>query len=318
MTKPSRLALSRQAALDSVPEGLSLSGLADAAAVSPQRRRRRPIQRVVGRIGWYTAMIGIVGAMIAPLIWMVLGSLKSEAEFYSWPPTILPERITLDAYRNLFTQTDVLTWFRNSVLISVTISVVTVAVCAMGAYSLARFRYRFFETFARLILLGYMVPSILLLVPILLVIRAVGLAGTPYGLLVAYLSILIPFGLWLLRGYFAGMPHEIEESALIHGATRWQAFRRVVLPNALPGLISTTLFVFHVAWSEFLFASLILSRSNQMTLSAGIATLIGREAIVSWPMLLAAAVVVTLPVVLVFAFLQGFLIRGWGGGAVKG
>ncbi|MCI0679256.1 MAG: carbohydrate ABC transporter permease [Actinobacteria bacterium] len=262
--------------------------------------------------------MGVVLVMVAPLIWMILGSLKSEVEFHRWPPTILPEAPTFEAYRQLFGRTDIVTWFRNSVLISITISFLTVGLAAMGGYSLARFRYRFFESFARLILLGYMIPSILLVVPVLLVVRDIGLGGTLPGLFVAYLSFLVPFGLWLLRGYFAGLPEEIEESALIHGATRWQAFRKVVLPNALPGLISTTLFVFHVAWSEYLFASLILFRSSQMTLSPGIATLIGRDAIVSWPMLLAAAVVVTGPVVLVFSVLQGFLIKGWGGGAVKG
>jgi multiple sugar transport system permease protein len=133
-----------------------------------------------------------------------------------------------------------------------------------------------------------------------------------------YNTILIPYGLWTLRSYFAGIPHEIEEAALIDGATRFQAFYRVVLPQALPGLISTALFAFHVAWNEYLFASTLLWASDKMTLSAGVATLIGTEALYSWSILMAAAVLVTVPVILLFSALQGFLIAGWGGGAVKG
>lgn len=280
-------------------------------------RMRRRIAHGVRSAGWHALLLVIVVAMIFPLLWMLLNSFKTEADFYTWPPSLLPRQWSLQAYRQLFGETNIAIWFRNSVLISLVVSVVTVTVSAMGAYALSRFRYRFFELFARIILFGYMVPTVLLVVPMLLIVQNLGLGNSPLGVLVAYQGILIPFGLWLLRGYFAGLPQEVEMSALIHGATRFQAFRKVVLPNALPGLISTTLFVFHVAWNEYLFASVLLWRSDRMTLSPGIATLIGDQALVSWTMLLAAAVVITLPVILLFSVMQGFLIAGWGGGAVK-
>lgn len=284
---------------------------------SSRARTWRSTTRDLRSAAWYALLVGIVIVMVFPLIWMLLNSFKTEADFYTWPPTLFPREWSLDAYRQLFGQTNISVWFRNSVIISLVVSLGTVVVSAMGAYALSRFRYRFFELFARIVLFGYMVPTVLLIVPMLLIVQGLGLGDTPVGILVAYQGILIPFGLWLLRGYFAGLPQEVEMSALIHGATRFQAFRMVVLPNALPGLISTTLFVFHVAWNEYLFASVLLWRSDRMTLSPGIATLIGDQAIVSWTMLLAAAVVVTVPVILLFSVMQGFLIAGWGGGAVK-
>lgn len=279
--------------------------------------RRRGLY-VLRMTAWYIALIFIVAVMVFPLLWMLFSSFKTEADFYSWPPSLFPKEWTLEAYRELFRRTDIAIWFRNSVFISIVVSVVSVAISAMGAYALSRFRYRFFEGFAQIILFGYMVPSVLLVVPMLIIVSRLGLGDSLLGLFVVYQGILIPFGLWLLRGYFAGLPQEIEMSALIHGATRLQAFYKVVLPNALPGLISTTLFVFHVAWNEYLFASVLLWQSARMTLSPGVATLIGEQAIVSWTMLMAAAVVVTVPVIVLFSVLQGFLIAGWGGGAVKG
>lgn len=281
-------------------------------------RDRRSWAAVTKAIAWHGLLLGIVFVMVFPLIWMVLNSFKSEADFYRWPPALLPQSWTLDAYLQLFTQTNIAIWFRNSVFTAFTVSVISVGISAMGAYSLSRFHYRFFEGFARIILFGYMVPSILLVLPMLIIVHKLGLGNSALGIFVAYQGILVPFGMWLLRGYFAGLPQEIEMAALVHGATRFQAFRLVVLPNALPGLISTALFVFHVAWNEYLFASVLLWQSRRMTLSPGVATLIGEQAIVSWPMLMAAAVVVTVPVIILFSIMQGFLIAGWGGGAVKG
>lgn len=301
---------------------MSATATAATAAAVPRRpsagaRRASAFRLAAVSVGWHAALLVIVLVMIFPLIWMVLSSFKTELDFYRWPPALLPQEWTLDAYRQLFAQTNIAIWFRNSVLVSVIVTVISVGVSATGAYALSRFRYRFFEGFARIILFGYMVPSVLLVLPMLLIVHKLGLGNSAFGIFVAYQGILVPFGLWLLRGYFAGLPQEIEMSALVHGATRFQAFRIVVLPNALPGLISTALFVFHVAWNEYLFASVLLWQSRRMTLSPGVATLIGEQAIVSWTMLMAAAVVVTVPVIVLFSIMQGFLIAGWGGGAVK-
>ena len=283
-----------------------------------QMRTGAIISRVIRRVAAYLALVLVVISMAFPLVWMILSSFKSEREIYLYPPTIIPQHFTLDAYRDLFRLTAFSTWFRNSVFVSVVVTLIALTLSAMGAYALARFRYGFFRVFSRVILFAYMVPSILMVIPIFQIVWRLQLGNKLSALLLVYNAILLPYGIWTLRAYFAGIPHEIEEAALIDGASRFQAFYKVVLPQALPGLISTALFAFHVAWNEYLFASVLLWSSRSMTLSAGVSTLIGETAMYSWSLLMAAAVLVTLPVVVLFSLLQSFLIAGWGGGAVKG
>jgi ABC-type glycerol-3-phosphate transport system permease component len=289
--------------------------------IAKERRQRLTtlrIWRAIRRAAAYVMLILVVLSMAFPLIWMILSSLKSEQEIYRYPPSIIPQQFTLAAYHDLFRLTAFATWFRNSVIVSIVVTLIALTLSAMGAYALARFRFPFFRVFSRVILFAYMVPSILMVIPIFQIVWRLQLSNKLSALFLVYNAILLPYGIWTLRAYFAGIPHEIEEAALIDGASRFQAFYKVVLPQALPGLISTALFAFHVAWNEYLFASVLLWSSRSMTLSAGVSTLIGETAMYSWSLLMAAAVLVTLPVIILFSLLQGFLIAGWGGGAVKG
>ena len=290
-----------------------------------QLTRRQRIQswtnrllRLLNKIFAYFLMIVFVLSMALPLLWMALASFKPDGENLSYPPTFLPQTWTLEHYRTLFQRTQFPLWFRNSVLISVGTTLLALAISAMGAYVFSRFRFRFFDFFSRIILFAYMVPTVLLLIPIFTIVHSLRLSNSLWGLLVVYNAFLVPYGLWTLRSYFSGMPHEIEEAALIDGCNRWQAFVQVVLPLALPGLISTGLFAFHVAWNEYLYASILLWSSDLQTLSAGVATFMGKLAPASWGLLMAAGVMITLPVIILFSFMQSYLIAGWGGGGVKG
>lgn len=286
------------------------------------RYRRRNLiaktMRIANRIFAYVLLIVIVLSMAMPLLWMGLSSLKTEGENLSYPPTIIPQKWTLEHYRTLFQRTQFPLWFRNSVLVSIGTTLTSIAVSAMGAYVFSRFRYRFFEAFSRVILFAYMVPRVLLLIPVFKIVYSLKLSNSLYGLLLANNAFLIPYGLWTLRSYFAGIPHEIEEAALIDGCTRWRAFVQVVLPQAFPGIISAALFCFNVSWNEFLYASVLLWSSSRMTLSAGVATFMGKLAPASWGLLMAAGVMITLPMIILFSLMQSFLVAGWGGGAVKG
>ena len=293
-----------------------------ALALERARRARRvrlmaKAARLTRKASAYAILVFIVLAMAFPLIWMILSSLKPDGENYGYPPTFLPQTWTLINYSGLLKRTQFGLWFRNSVWVSLVTTFIAIAISSLAAYSLSRFRYRFFEAFARIILFAYMVPNILLVIPVFKIVWGLKLGNTLQALLLVYNAFLVPYGLWTLRSYFAGIPHEIEEAALIDGATRWKAFYSVVLPQALPGIISTALFAFHVAWNEYLYASVLLWSSDKMTLSAGVATLIGETEMYSWGVLMAAGVLVTVPVVLLFGFLQKQLIAGWGGGAVK-
>jgi multiple sugar transport system permease protein len=301
----------------------------DAVAVGPGAGERRVVRykwqnriarttRIANKVFAYLLLVLFTVSMALPLFWMALSSLKPEGENLSYPPTILPETWTLEHYQRLFGVTMFPLWFRNSLLVSTATTLIAIAVSAMGAYAFSRFRYRFFDVFSRLILFAYMVPNILLVIPVFKIVWSLKLANSLYALLLTNNAFLIPYGLWTLRSYFAGIPHEIEEAALIDGCNRWQAFVRVVLPQAVPGIIATALFAFHVAWNEYLYSSVLLWSSELQTLSAGVATLMGEMAPDSWGLLMAAGVMITLPVIILFSFLQSFLIAGWGGGAVKG
>ena len=284
-------------------------------------RRAKIVARVAKatrRLFAYILLVSIVLSMTFPLFWMTLSSFKPDKENYGYPPTFLPHIWTLENYLGLLKRTAFGLWFRNSLIVSLVTTFTAIVISSLAAYSLSRFRYRFFEAFARVILFAYMVPNILLVIPIFKIVWSLRMGNTLQSLLLVYNAFLIPYGLWTLRSYFAGIPHEIEEAALIDGATRWKAFYSVVLPQALPGIISTALFAFHVAWNEYLYASVLLWASSKMTLSAGVATLIGETEMYSWGVLMAAGVLVTVPVIFLFSFLQQYLIAGWGGGAVKG
>jgi ABC-type glycerol-3-phosphate transport system permease component len=265
----------------------------------------------------YVAMIAIVIAMVFPIAWLMLSSLKGEAEIVAYPPTLWPREFTTIGYERLFTETTYPIWFKNTVIVAVATTICAVWIAAMGAYVLTRSRARFVQGFSQAILYAYIIPQILLVVPIFRIVTNLRLSSSLAGLVVVYVATLLPYGLWTLRAYFAGIPHEIEESALIDGASRFQAFYKVVLPQALPGLIATAVFCFNVAWGEVLFATILLSSNRKLTITPGISVLYGvgdqGESLV-----LAASALATLPLILLWLALQRYLVAGWGGGGVKG
>lgn len=303
---------------------ISETGKAHATSENPGSEKKRArnitwywIRKKILRVLGYLTLIFVLLAFSFPILWMILSSFKTEGEVLGYPPTFFPEEWTLESYR-LLLNTDFKIWFRNSLIVASVATLLAVAISAMGAYALARSRNRPIRMFSSLVLFTYMIPSVLLLIPIFRLVVNLRLSNTLLGIIVVYIAILLPFGLWTQRSYFAGIPHEIEEAALIDGATRFQAFYKVVLPQALPGLIAVALFAFNVAWQEYLFASILVGSGSKWTLSPGIANLVGAFGDQSWSMVMAAATLATIPVIIVFTLLQRYLIAGWGGGAVKG
>ncbi|MBI9046894.1 MAG: carbohydrate ABC transporter permease [Anaerolineaceae bacterium] len=286
------------------------------------RVRKRPIT-IPTIIKWlrklfaYVLLLITLGSMAFPLVWMVLSSFKTEREMLSFPPTFFPREWSLKAYQAVL-QTDFLIWFKNSMTVSIAATITAVTVSAFGAYALSRSRNRGVQWFSKIVLFTYLIPTILLLIPIFRIVVNLQLSNSLGGLIVVYNSILLPYGLWTLRSYFAGIPHEIEEAARIDGATRFQAFYKVVLPQALPGLVSTALFAFNVCWNEYLFAVILIGSGKKWTLNPGIASLVGALSDQSWTVVMAASTLATVPVIILFSLLQRYWIAGWGGGAVKG
>lgn len=274
--------------------------------------------KVARQVALHLLLVLAVAWAILPLLWVFISSFRPDIETYSSQQTFLPRHPTLENYINLFKITKFGQWMFNSTVLATTTTVAVLALSAMAAYALSRFKFWGFETFSRLTLLAYMMPPIILVVPVYFLLSRLGLTNSLLGLLLVYVGIRIPFGLWVLRSYFFGIPLELEEAALVDGCSRFQAFTLVILPQAVPGLISTAIFIFSVTWHEFLFASILLFSGATQTLSAGVATFIAEDWIPSWGMVMAAGVMISLPLVFFYTFLQRYLIAGWGGGAIKG
>ena len=274
--------------------------------------------KYVRRAILYVLLILAVAWAVLPLFWVFISSIKPDTETYAFDQTILPRHPTVQNYITLFRVTRFGAWMKNSTILATATTLAVVALSAMAAYAMSRFRFRAFEIFGRLTLLAYMMPPIILVVPIFFLLFKLGLVNSHLGLTLVYTGTRLPFGIWLLRSYFQGIPVELEEAAMVDGATRFQAFRKVVLPQALPGMISTSIFTFSVTWHEFLFASILLFSASKQTLSAGVATFLSEDWIYSWGVLMAAGVMVSLPLVIFYIFLQRYLIAGWGGGGLKG
>jgi ABC-type glycerol-3-phosphate transport system permease component len=286
-------------------------------------RTRRPLD--IERLnelarGMTLALLVVIACTVVgfPLFWMVISSLKSTGEFYASPPTFLPVHWTLDNYRMLFAQTSFGTYFTNSLIVALGATFMSLLVGGLGAYSLSRFRFRSIAVFAQMTLLAYMLPEVLVVIPLYVYVVKLGMADTLLALVVSNMAFTLPLTLWYMRAYFNAIPVTLEESAMVDGCTRLQALRRVVLPLALPGLISTGVFAFNHAWNEFLFALVFTSSERNKVLTLGLATWIGQDSIYSWGMLLAAAVLVTVPVLIFYLLVQRKLVAGLAGGATKG
>ena len=260
----------------------------------------------------------LVLAVAFPLLWMISTALKPNEETFALPPTLVPAHPTLAQFSRLLSETPFLTYFANSVMVACATTVVVVVVAIAGAYGLVRFRFPGRDLLAHLVLFTYLLPSVLLLLPLYLIIARLGLANSLTGLVIAYTTFALPFALWLLRSFLAGIPIDLEEAAMVDGASRMAAFVEIVIPQALPGIISTALFTFILAWNEYLYALVFVNTDASKTLPPGVLTMLNQNQNVEWALLMAASVLMALPVLVFFGFLQSHLTRGFGAGAVKG
>ena len=247
-----------------------------------------------------------------------LTSIKPQTELFRIPPSILPQSVTFEHYRQLLEETPFLKYFGNSVLLACSTTVLVVAVGTLGAFSLVRFRYPGRDRMALLVLATYLLPSVVLIIPLYLLMVWIGVANSLFSLVIAYTTFSLPYALWLLRSFMAGIPADLESAALVDGASRLGAFVDVILPQALPGIISTTLFTFILAWNEYLYALVLVNTDEARPLTTGVMNMLVTSFNIEWSLLMAAAVLMSLPLIVIFAFLQSYLTRGFGAGGVKG
>jgi multiple sugar transport system permease protein len=253
-----------------------------------------------------------------PLIWMVVTSLRPQSELIRIPPSLIPKGITFEHYARMLWETPFLRYFGNSMILAVSTTALVVLIGTLGAYSLVRFTYRGRETLATLVLFTYLLPSVVLILPLYLLMVKIGLANTLPSLVIAYTTFALPYALWLLRSFMAGIPEDLESAALVDGASRIGAFIDVVLPQALPGIISTALFTFILAWNEYLYALVLVNSDQARPLTTGVMNMLITSFNIEWSLLMAASVMMSIPLIIIFTFLQSHLTHGFGAGGVKG
>lgn len=260
----------------------------------------------------------IILATVFPLFWMIVTSLKPQFELFRRPPSLLPQQVTFEHYWRLLTETPFPHYFFNSVILSAATTALVIAVATLGAYSLVRFSYKGRETLALMVLFTYLLPSVVLLIPLYLLMVWIGISNTLMSLVLAYTTFALPYALWLLRSFMGGIPEDLESAALVDGASRLGAFRDVILPQLLPGIISTALFTFILAWNEYLYALVLVNSESARPLTTGVMSMLISAFNIEWSLLMAASVMMSLPLVIIFAFLSKYLTKGFGAGGVKG
>jgi multiple sugar transport system permease protein len=265
----------------------------------------------------YTILVVLLVVVLFPFYWMTISSFKGEDQMRSLRSMFWPSPFASENYAHLLGKTEFLGWYRNSVVVSLSSTLLATAIGTIGAYALARLRFLGRAFMASAVLITYLVPPSILFIPLYAQIRNLGMADSLTGLIAAYPSFTVPFVTWLLMGYFESIPEELEEAAMIDGATRFGAFRRVVLPLAAPGLLAAALYAFTQAWNEFLYALVFITNVKLRTLPVGLSTFITGD-VYGWGYLMAGAVLTTLPVIAAYVYLQKYMVEGLTAGGVKG
>jgi multiple sugar transport system permease protein len=271
------------------------------------------------RILMHVLLIPFLVFALFPFYHMALTSLKQDRELYDRHavPLVITQGPTLEHYTKLLWETEFLTWTKNSLLVTVLSTTVSVLIGTVAAYALARLKFFGVAAFGTGIFITYLIPTSLLFLPLAQVINWLGIADSKWALVLTYPTFLVPFSTWLLMGYFRTVPKEVEECAMVDGATRIQALWRIVLPITIPGLVCAALFAFTLSWNEFIYALTFTSSSDQITASVGVTSELIRGDIYFWGQLMAGAVLGSVPIVILYVFFLDYYVSGLTAGAVK-
>jgi ABC-type glycerol-3-phosphate transport system permease component len=265
---------------------------------------------------YFVLVFGVI-TVIIPLLWMISTSLKTMTEITgSSEIRIIPREPTFLAFMAIWKDYPMLIWFRNSSQVVVFATFVSVIFSTLAGYGTSRFRFRGRGTLLAFLLITQMFPSIMMLIPYYKVLQTLRLINTLAGLMVVYVSFTIPMLTWMMMGYFEGIPKELDEAALIDGCSRFRTFWQIILPLTLPGLISAAIYAFIQGWNEYMFALILMTNDNLKTLPVGIGMMNGYYRIM-WNDLMAASIVSSIPLLIIFLFLQKYFVSSLTAGAVK-
>lgn len=265
---------------------------------------------------WIVTAIVLLLVLFFPIYWMIISSLRPNIEIFQFPPTLVPKKLTTEAYRILFAEPRVIRSLLNTILVSAGTTLLSLSIATLGAFGISRFSFFGKKPLQMYILTTQMLPVILLSIPFFTIFTKLGLYDTRIGLVIAYTSFTIPFCALTMVGFYNSIPISLEESALIDGCTRFGAFLRIVFPLSRPGFVATGFFAFVTAWNEYLLPVVLTSSEKSQMLVVEIGYKIGQYDI-KWNELMALSVVSSIPLIIIYAFLQRAFVRGMTAGAVK-
>jgi multiple sugar transport system permease protein/raffinose/stachyose/melibiose transport system permease protein len=255
---------------------------------------------------------------LAPFYWMVLTALKTKPEIFTNPPTWVPLSLNFDNFVTAWNAAPFPSYYLNSFIVASVTTALTLLIASMAGYALSRLSFA-----GRNIIIGGMlstttIPFQVLLIPFFILMTTLRLVNTPWGLILAYLAVFLPFAIFMFRSFFMDLPREIEESARIDGCSWLGVYWRIALPNARPAIAAVGIYTFIEAWNEFFIALIMISNDNMRTLPVGLAVFNDSSMGISWGELMASSMTATVPAVIVFLFMQRHIVAGLTGGAVKG
>jgi len=265
---------------------------------------------------WPVLWLGLFWTLF-PFYWMITTALKPNDDMYRPEPLLVPVRITLSHFHKVFFDSHFPEYFRNSAIIAVCTTILSLAVGIFAAYAIVRLDFRGKNLLARGLIFSYLVPPVLLFIPLFELIFKLNLLNTRQGLILDYLTFTVPFTTWLLMGYFRTVPIALEEAALVDGCTRLTALFRVTLPLSTPAIVVTALFSFTLSWNEFLYALTFTSNPVSQTVTVGLTTTVAED-VFFWGVMMGASFLVAIPPVVLYLIGQRWVVRGLTAGAVKG
>jgi ABC-type glycerol-3-phosphate transport system permease component len=277
------------------------------------RKKRRRIETTLK----VTLALLILIPTLFPVYWIIVSSLKTNLETHSVPVTFIPANWSLSAYDTIFERRNFGRYMGNAMVVALATTAWGVLVAAWSGYGFARYEFRFKPLVIGFVLMAQSFPRILLVIPYFQFSNRVGLTDTYWALILAYSTFIQPLCLWIMKEYFEQIPRDLDEAAMVDGASPYRAFWDIILPLARPALGATSIIAFLTAWNEYEFALVLTTSERVRTISVAIASLIG-EFTTEWNLVMAAAAVGTLPVIIIFFFFQRQLMQGMMGGAIKG
>jgi multiple sugar transport system permease protein len=278
-----------------------------------QMTRPRPVLAIAK----YLVLLTYLTFALFPLYWLLKIAITPDQLIYTEGTRLWPSSMTIDNFRTVLFQTDFIFYFGNSLYVSFGTAALTTLIAAGAGYAFSRFDFGGKRIIIAVMLITQMFPLLMIIAPIYKIVASLGMLNSLTSLIVVYTAFNIPFATFLMQSFFDGVPKDLEEAAMMDGCTRFQALRMVIFPLTLPGLGATLGFVFTAAWSELLFALMLISKNESMTFPVGLLTFVSKFS-VDWGQMMAAGVLALIPSCLFFIFIQRYLVQGLTSGAVKG